>query len=170
MDYITVGEIVKAQGILGEVKVKPLTASAERFKKLRVLYVDDKPFKVLGLRIERDHVFLKLQGVDDRNAAESLRGKFLCIDRVHAVDLEDGEYFIADLLGCALVTETGDVLGEITDVAQDTGTADVITARAPNGKELRFPFLNRIVASVDVGQKKFTVYKALLQEVCVYDD
>ncbi len=170
MDQITVGEIVKAQGIAGEVKVKPLTDSAERFKKLRVLYIDDKPFKILGLRVEREHVFVKLQGVDDRNAAESLRGKFLCIDRVHAVDLDEGEYFIADLLGCRLLSDTGEILGEIIDIAQNTGTADVITARGGNGKELRFPFLNRLVAGVDVTKKTFTVYKHLLDEVCVYDD
>lgn len=170
MDYITVGEIVKAQGISGEIKVKPLTDNAERFKKLRVLYVDLKPFKVLGLRIDRGFVFLRLQGVDDRNAAESLRGKFLQIDRVNAVDLDESEYFIADLIGCKLCTESGEVLGEITDVFQNSGVVDVINVRGVDGKELRFPFLNRIVCAVNVEQKKFTVYRKLLDEVCVYDD
>ena len=170
MDYITVGEIIKAQGIAGEVKVKPLTESAERFRKLRVLYIDGKPFRILGLRTERDYAFIKLQGVDDRNAAELLRGKFLEIDRVNAVDLDDDEYFIADLIGCAVEDENGDTLGKITDIPQYGGTADVITAVRSNGKEFRFPFLNRIVVRVDVSKKKFIVYRKLLDEVCVYDD
>ena len=170
MDYITVGEIVKAQGIRGEIKVKPLTNDIARFRKLRVLYVDEKPYKVLGLRLEREFAYVTLQGIEDRNAAECLRGKFLRIDRVNAVDLDDDEYFIADLLGCAVVTEAGEVLGEITDIAQNAGAADVITARTSEGKELRFPFLNRIVCRVDTVQKKFVVEKKRLNEVCVYDD
>ncbi len=170
MDYITVGEILKAQGIAGEVKVKPFTQSGERFKKLRVLYIDNRPYKIMGLRVERDCVYIKLQGVDDRNAAEALRGKHLLIDRVNAVDLDEGEYFIADLIGCEVVCEKGEVMGTITDVSQYGGSADVITARNSAGKEFRFPFLNRLVSNVDIAEKKFNVIKKLLDEVCVYDD
>lgn len=170
MDYITVGEIVKAQGIRGELKVRPLTADPERFNKLRVLYVDEKPFRILGLRVERDYVYIRLQGVDDRNAAELLRGRFVQIDRINAVDLEENEYFIADLIGCALADEDGNVLGEIVDVAQNAGAADVISVRCPNGKEMRFPFLNRVVQSVQIETKRFIVIKKRLDEVCVYDD
>lgn len=170
MDYITVGEIVKAQGISGDVKVKTLTAEPERFHKLRVLYIDGKPYKVLRLRVEREFAYVKLQGVDDRTTAEALRGKFLQIDRINAVDLDEDEYFIADMIGCAVVTPEGRTLGTITDVSQYGGAADVITARKPNGAEFRFPFLNRITKEVDVAGKRFVVYEDKLDEVCVYDD
>ncbi len=170
MEYITVGEVLKAQGIAGEIKVKPLTASVERFKKLRVLYIDGKPFKIMGLRLDREHAFLKLQGVDNRNAAELLRGKFLQIDRVNAIELDEGEYFVVDLIGCSVTDESGAVLGIITDIFQNGGAVDIINAKGSDGKEFRFPFLNRLVASVDVAEKKFTVKKELLDEVCVYDD
>lgn len=170
MDYITVGEIVKAQGIRGEVKVRSLAASPDRFSKLRVLYIDEKPFRLLGVRGEGEYVYIKLQGIDDRNAAERLCGKFLRIDRINAVDLDDGEYFIADILGCTVVTTAGDTVGKITDVAQNAGTADVITVAMSNGKEMRFPFLNRVVEKVDIDAKTFTVIAEKLQEVCVYDD
>ncbi|MDE6398482.1 MAG: ribosome maturation factor RimM, partial [Clostridiales bacterium] len=133
MEYITVGEIVKAQGIRGELKVKPLTNDIARFRKLRMLYVDEKPYKVLGLRLERDSAFIMLQGVDDRTAAERLRGKFLQIDRVNAVDLADDEYFIADLLGCAVVTDAGEILGDIIDIAQNVvSDADLVCGYAQN--------------------------------------
>lgn len=169
MDYITVGEIVRAQGIAGEVKIKPLTASNERFKKLRVLYVDEKPLRVLGLRIDRDYVYVKLQGIDDRNAAEALRGKFVTIDRINAVELDDGEFFIADLIGCRLQTENGEVLGTVTDVLQH-GAADVLCARGENGKEFRFPFLKRLLREADMERKLITLDAEKLGEVCVYDD
>lgn len=169
MEYITVGEIVRAQGIAGEIKVKPLTASCERFRKLRVLYVDEKPFRVLGLRIDRGYAFLKLQGIDDRNAAESLRGKFITIDRVNAVDLDEGEFFIADLIGCTLLTEKGAVLGKVTDVLQH-GAADVLCAVNSERKEFRFPFLKRLLLGADMQEKTITLDSEKLQEVCVYDD
>lgn len=170
MDYLTVGEILKAQGISGEVKVRALTTDSERFRKLRVLYIDEKPFRMLGLRIDGEYVYIKLQGVEDRNAAELLRGKFLCIDRVHALALDEGEYFISDLIGCEVVTEDGETLGKINDVSQNSGSVDVISALAPSGKEFRFPFLNRIVSAVDTENKKFVVIRKLLDGVCVYDD
>ena len=111
-----------------------------------------------------------MQVVDDRNAAEMLRGKFLSIDRVNAVELDDGEYFITDLIGCAVVDENGKELGKITDVLQNGGAVDVICAVSSLGKEFRFPFLNRIVSSVNIAEKKFAVIEKLLNEVCVYDD
>ena len=170
MEYITVGEVLKAQGIAGELKVKPLTASPERFKKLRVFYIDGRPLRITGLRLDRDYAYVKLQGIDDRNAAELMRGKFLQIDRVNAIELDDGEYFVADLIGCNVVSDDGNVLGVITDIFQNGGAVDVINAKWINGKEFRFPFLNRLVASVSVTEKKFVVKKILLDEVCVYDD
>ena len=169
MEYITVGEVLKAQGIAGEIKVRSLSDSAERFAKLRVVYVENKPYKILNLRIDREYVYLRLQGVENRTVAETLRGKFLQIDRVHAVDLKESEYFIADLIGCELIADDCP-LGAITDILQNGGGADVINVRAPSGKELRFPFLNRIVKEVDVECKRFVVYRKLLDEVCVYDD
>lgn len=170
MDYITVGEILKPQGIMGEIKVKPLTQNAERFYKLRVVYIDGKPYKISGLRLERDYAFVKLITVDDRNAAELLRGKFLCIDRINAVDLDDGEYFIVDLIGCKVVTDSGEALGTINDILQNAGAVDVINAVSDDGTEFRFPFLNKIVVNVDVQNKQFTVIKELFDGVCVYDD
>lgn len=170
MEYITVGEIVRAHGIIGEVKVKPLTADAERFEKLRVLYIGDKPYKILGLRIDKDYVYIKLQGIDDRNAAEKLRGKFLQIDRINAVELDENEYFIADLIGCEVNDDCGETLGKIADITQNGGAVDVITVKMPSGKECRFPFLNRVVSCVDISRKKFIVIRKLLDEVCVYDD
>ena len=86
------------------------------------------------------------------------------------MDLDEGEYFIADLLGCEVITEMGEVLGVIFDISQDSGSVDVISARTEDGKEFRFPFLNRIVDNVNVAEKHFTVIKRLLDEVCVYDD
>ncbi len=167
MDYLTVGEIIKAQGVRGELKVRSLTDDSLRFKKLKIVYIDNRPYKISSVRVADGFVFLCFENCSDRDQALSLVGKELKIDRVNAVELEDGRYFIADLLGCSVTDEDGAVLGVIKDVS-GYGAADVITAEN-NGKEFRFPFLKRLVVCVDVEKKIFKVYKDKLSEVCVYD-
>lgn len=168
MDYITIGEILRPQGIKGEIKVKPLTDEPERFKKLRVVYIDEKPYRLSGVRSDAAAVFLRMQGVDDRNAAEALRGKHIKIDKVNAVACEENEFYISDVVGCDVVDDDGCVMGVITDILK-YGAADVICCKGERG-EFRFPFLNRVVQRVDVDGKKFFVVRKLLDEVCVYDD
>ncbi|MDE7395863.1 MAG: PRC-barrel domain-containing protein, partial [Clostridiales bacterium] len=100
---------------------------------------------------------------------ESLRCKFLTIDRVNAVDLDEGEFFIADLIGCTLFTEKGDALGKVTDVLQH-GAVDVLCAVDSENKEFRFPFLKRLLLGADMQAKTIMLDGEKLQEVCVYDD
>jgi len=165
---ITIGEILKPKGIKGALKIRPTTDDIQRFRLLERVYIDGTPYPVQSALSEGGFVVLSLGGVSDRNTAELLRGKLLQIDRAAAVLPEDGAYFIADIVGCALTDETGKKLGVITNV-ESFGAADVITGTA-KGKEFRFPFLNRVVAEIDVAAKRFCVYKKLWEEVVVFDD
>ena len=76
-DKLNVGEILKPQGIRGELKVKPFTDDAEVFRDFTRVFVEETPYKVLSVRTGGGLVFLGLKGVPDRNAAELLRGKQL---------------------------------------------------------------------------------------------
>lgn len=169
MEYITIGEILRPQGIRGEVKVRAITDDSLRFAKLKMVYIDNKPYRILQCRIGQDSVILRLSDVTDRNAAELLRGKLIDIDRVNAVNIPEDTFFIADLIGCRVVDEENSDLGEIVDIAK-YGAADVITVRQASGKEMRFPFLNKLTVQINTEQKTFRVRKKLLDEVCVYDD
>jgi len=162
-----VGEILKPQGIKGAVKVRPLTDDIRRFELLKSVSVDGRSFSVQSVRVSGGFVVLQLFGISDRNAAELLRGKFLEIERSEADVPKDG-YLIADIIGCALTDEKGKKLGVITNV-ESFGAADVITARF-EGKEFRFPFLERIVEKIDVSAKVFCVHRRQWKGVTVYDD
>ena len=116
-ETIVIGEVLKPQGIRGELKVKPFTDDAEVFRDFTRVFVEETPYKVLSVRTGGGLVFLGLKGVPDRNAAELLRGKQLYVAREDAPVPEEGRYYIADLLGCNLVTETGETLGRLTGVA-----------------------------------------------------
>ncbi len=167
-DFLKIGVIVKPQGIRGELKVQPLTDDITRFKGLKTVFIDGEMRKVLGVKIGGDTVFLALNGIVDRNDAETYRGKYICVDRANAVPLDDGRFFIADIIGCALKTDAGDTLGEIVEVT--SARTDIFTVKCLNGKVLRFPFLKDLQPVVDVYNKTVTVSVKRLKEISCYED
>lgn len=161
---LLIGQITKPQGVRGEVKVKPYTDSAEDFIGLKRVFIDGTEYKILSVRCAPDAVFLNLRGVADRNAAELLRGKELVIPRDEAPELEEGVYYIADILGSEVVTEEGEVLGKLTDVKQ--AQTDIYTIEK-DGKEILFPVADGVVLSVDPENMRVIVDKKRYQEVAV---
>jgi 16S rRNA processing protein RimM len=125
MDCVTIGKIVRPQGIKGEVKVLPLTDDPERFCKLKKVFLNDgEAVGVLRCRITNGDVFLYLEGVSDRNRAETLRGAYIKIEATDKIKLPAGRYFIVDLVGCAVAFEDGQKIGTVADILQ-YGAADV---------------------------------------------
>lgn len=168
VETLKIGLIVKPQGIKGELKVQPLTDDINRFRKLKEVIIDDKTYKVLNTVIGGNVVFISISGVADRNVAESFRGKFLRVTRENAIPLEEGRYFVVDIIGCEVVTDKGQEVGKVIEVTN--ARTDVFTLTCPNGKIMRFPFLNDLVLSVDVQNKKITVSEKRLEEVSCYED
>lgn len=168
MERITVGQIIKAFGIRGEVKIKPITDDVERFHKLRTVFVNDTVYKISACRIHDGFVYAKFIGVNDRNASELLVGNMLEIDRNDAVDLPEGRYFITDLIGCDLVLSSSVHIGKIVDVLQ-YGAADVIVVKTDTNV-CRFPFIKKLNSQVDVNSKVMRVDEKVFFEVSVYED
>ena len=84
-EYLMIGEITKPQGVRGEVKVRPCTCDPERFEGLETVYIEKDggyaPISVTVNRLGDDAVFMNVDGVADRDAAEKLRGTRLYIDQ-----------------------------------------------------------------------------------------
>jgi 16S rRNA processing protein RimM len=165
---LKIGIIVKPQGIRGEVKIQPLTDDINRFNKLKEVIIDKKTYKVLKATIGGGVVFLSLSGITDRNTAEMMRGKFLCVTRDNAVPLEEGRYFITDIIGCKLITDSGESIGEIIDVT--SARTDIFTIKCDNARIMRFPFLKDLVVNVEIDKKTVTVNEKRLKEVSCYED
>lgn len=165
LDKLKIGLIVKPQGIKGEVKVQPLTDDINRFQNVKDIIIEDKNYRVLKAVIGGGTVFLTISGITDRNVAESFRGKFIEVTRENAVPLEEGRYFIADIIGCELVTDTLQKVGEIVDVTPNR--TDVITVKKLDGSIMRFPFLKDLVVNVDIASKTMVVLAKRLSEVSV---
>ncbi len=167
-DTIRIGLIVKPQGIRGEVKIQPLTDDINRFKNLKEVIIDGKNYRVTSAVIGGGTVFLSLFGVSDRNTAETFRGKYLNVTRENAIPLEEGRYFIVDIVGCNVFTDDGNEIGAVIDVF--SSRTDVFTVKCVDGRTLRFPFLKDLVLSVDVFEKKIVVSSKRLSEVSCYEN
>ena len=165
---IVIGQIVRAVGIRGEIKVKPLTDDMLRYKKLKIVYVNGIPYQISSCRFDKAFVFLKLSGIDTRDQAESLTDDYLEIDRINSVDLSVDSYFIVDIVGCKFYLTDGTEIGTVTDVAQ-YGAADVFTIE--KGKAIcRCPFLKKLISRIDTESKIIVADKKVFGEVSVYED
>lgn len=115
-EFVPVARIVSAHGIRGEVKALPLEENAAFLMGFGTLYLEGRAVAVQNCRVQRDAALLKLEGVDDRTAAEGLRGRELLARRADA-RLPEGTYFDAELLGLDVYDgETGECVGELARV------------------------------------------------------
>lgn len=153
----------------GEVKVEPHTTDPKRFLSLKKVFIEggETPVKILHCREHRGDVFLCLENVADRTAAESLRNKKLFVDKADRMKLPEGHYFIEDILGAEICAD-GKILGKLFEVLQ-YGAADVFRAKGESGAFM-FPNIKSVVLDIDAKAKKITVSEEELAKVVVYEE
>ena len=168
-EYLMIGEVLSPQGVKGLVKVRPDTDDPYRFEDLEFAYArkGDKYAKISidDVSVRDDGVYLRLNGVQDRNEAEKQRGIMLYVDRAHARKLAEGETFICDLIGCKAVDLDGNELGVVKDVLQPGGN-DVYVIKTPKG-EMLLPAVRHVVPEIDVEKGIMKIDAARLHEVAV---
>ncbi|AEM78836.1 ribosome maturation factor RimM [Thermoanaerobacter wiegelii] len=160
-DYYNVGKVTSAHGIKGEVKVYPLTNVPERFYDLEYVWIfDDQQrlhkYDIEYVKIISKGVCVKLKGIDTRGDAEKLKGAFLKVDSQNALELEENEYFIKDLVGMKVYTEEGSFLGTLVEVLK-TGANDVYVIKTEE-REILIPAIKEVVKKVDVDNKVMVVH------------
>jgi 16S rRNA processing protein RimM len=165
-DYIVVGIVLKAQGIRGEIKVKPLTNDIKRFDQLTELFIarseeSYEPVIITKRRYDANAVFLLFDSIEDRTKAETLKGLSLCVPREQAVVLPDDEWFMDDLIGCLVETDSKKQLGFVEDILE-TGSNDVFVVRGQHG-EILIPVLKTVINQVDIQQQRICVNESQLE-------
>ena len=161
-DLFRVGVIANTHGVKGEVKVFPTTDAPERFKKLKTVILDAKREKITlelqSARFFKNLVIVKFKGIDNINDIEKYKGCDLYVERENATPLDEGEYYIADLIDMDVVNEEGEELGVLYDVMQ-TGANDVFVVKLKDTeKELLLPNIPSCVLNVDIEGRKITVH------------
>ena len=172
-EYLQIGEIVRPQGIRGEVKLRAMTSDLSRYARLESVYLL-RGGAYTAVRVEKGRAnqgfaYLKLEGVDDRNQAEGLRGVGVFVDREHAIALDEDDNFVCDLVGLEAVDTQGGRIGRLTDVLTPNAVCDVYVFDTPRG-ELMIPALRRVVREVDLDAGRIVLDETVLPEVAVWED
>lgn len=151
-----VGQIVNTFGIKGEVKVTPFTDDINRFDSLEKVYVktkkEEKLYNIENVRYHKNMVLLKLENVNTMEDAEMLRNAFLEIDREEAIPLEEGTYFIADLIGLDVYTDEQEFLGKVEDI-YNTGSNDIYVVKNELGKQILLPGIEEVIKEVKLDDR-----------------
>ena len=173
-EYIEVGQILKPQGIKGEVKLMPLTDDPLRFEGENTFFLEENgaytPVVTRFSRFDGQAVYLSVEGVNDRNAAEKLRGRYLLVDRAHAAQLDEDEFFIVDLIGIRGFDETGKSYGVLKEVMQPGGNDVYVFVDKAARKEYLIPALKSAVTLTDPEKGEMVFDSKRLSEVCVVND
>ena len=160
-DLLRVGVIANTHGIRGEVKVFPTTDEKERFKDLKKVILDmgkeQKVLEIQSVRFFKNLVILKFKGIDNINDIEMYKGKDLLVTREDAVPLEEGEYFIADLLDLDVYSDEDEKIGVLYDVMH-TGANDVYVVKTEEGKEILLPAIDECILDIDLEESRMTVH------------
>ena len=160
-NYLRVGVITSTHGVKGEVKVFPTTDDPQRFNELKDVILDTGkgliPLEVEGVKYFKQMVILKFKGIDNINDIEKYRGKDLLVTRDNAIKLEEGEYFIYDIINSDVYTDTGNKLGVLTEVITNAAN-DVYVVKMADGKEVLLPAIDECVLNVDIENKKVIVH------------
>ena len=160
-EYFEIGQIVNTSGLKGILKIKPFTDDIKKFSNLKTIYIKTKSglteFKIEQVRYVKNMVMLKLAGIDTVEEAEKYRNLYIKILRDQEEELEEGSYYVVDILGCKVNTDANQELGKIVDVFQ-TGSNDVYVVKDEQGKQILLPAIKQVIKNVDVKNKIIIVH------------
>ena len=136
-DRVALAAIAGAHGISGEVRLKLFAESADSLKRYREVRVGEQSLTLVSVKGVGTPI-ARFSEIADRNAAEALRGQLLTIPRSALPELEEGEYYHADLIGLPCETAEGAVLGSVVAV-ENFGAGDIVEIEKPDGKRFMVP-------------------------------
>lgn len=160
--HMAVGQIVGAHGLYGELRVEAYTDFPERFAPGARLFMGEEleAVTVESMRPHKTNLLIRLAEIEGRSAAEDLRGLWLYVPESEATALDEGSYWIHDIVGLRVLTTEGQELGTITDVFA-TGSNDVYVVRPSaginQGRELLLPAIADVVERVDLDQRTMII-------------
>ena len=160
-ERLEVGQIVNTFGIKGLVKIYPYVDDISRFDDLKYVYVKNKKFEnelqIEEVKYQKNMVLIKFKGIETVEQAEKLKNSIVEINRKDAIPLEEGQYFIADLLGLDVFLDTGEKLGILEDI-YNTGSSDIYVVKNELGKQFLLPYIDEVIKEINLEKERITVH------------
>ena len=154
---VSVGVILGAHGVKGEVRLKSFTADPSAIASYGPLATPaGQPLEIVRLRPGKDGFIAILKGVADRDRAEALKGTELFVPRERLPLAEKGEVYLRDLIGLAVIGG-GTRLGEVIAL-QNYGAGDLLDVKLEGRQDtVLIPFAKGFVTEVDIGGGRIVV-------------
>lgn len=160
--YLEIGQIVNTFGIKGMVKVKPFTENTKkRYDNLKKVYIKNKnerkEYEIEEVKYYKEMVLIKFKGIETIEEAEKFRNSYLLINREDEEPLEEGTYYIVDMLGLEVYTDENERLGILDDIF-NSGSSDIYVVKNELGKQILLPAIKDVIKNIDMENRKITVH------------
>lgn len=163
-NWYRVGKIVNTQGIKGELRIISSTDfPEERYKKGATLYIEHPslkeklPVTVQSHRLHKNFHLLKFEGYSNINDVEKFKGGELYIPEEDLQELDEGEYYYHEIIGCDVFTEEGELIGKVKEILSP-GANDVWVVKRKGKKDVLIPYIESVVKDVNPKEKKITIH------------
>ncbi|HEV2763992.1 MAG TPA: ribosome maturation factor RimM [Pyrinomonadaceae bacterium] len=161
-ELVAVARVVKPRGVRGELVADLLTDFPERFEGLERLIAvspsgERRTLRLEGHWLHGGRLVVKLEGYDSPESARALAGYELAVPESEAVELEEGEYYEWQLVGCRVETIEGSEVGRVTELLRTGGNAPVLVIKDEREREHLVPLAESICVEVDVERKLIRV-------------
>ena len=159
-DLVIMGRVVAPYGVFGWLKIVPDTEEFDGLLDYKTWWLgkddDWRELAVIDAKTHNDVLVVKLQGIDDRDAAFACKGKQIAVPRALLPKLDTEEYYWSDLIGLTVKNQQGVDFGKITDVFA-TGANDVVVAKSEDGIERLIPYIAQVIVEVSLEAKTMLV-------------
>lgn len=156
-NHIVIGKIVAPHGVRGDIRILPLTDKPEQFLQLDYLLLPGgRSLTVKSARFHKNMVLLTAEEIKSMDEAELLRNQEVSIRAEDLPQLEEGEFYVADLVGLPVYDEAGREIGTFKDSLQ-TGSNDVYVIAVPGNKDILLPALKANVREINVAERRIVV-------------
>lgn len=153
---------MRRHGVRGELRLLPYNPGSPALQTATRLALCDGSaappqwLDVVGARPHKNFILVRLAGVDTAEKADKLIGRVVALRRGDLPDLDDGDIYHCDLIGCRVETDTGEALGQIEEVLP-TGSNDVLVVRHGN-REILIPWIDDVVTAIDLAAARVVVH------------
>jgi 16S rRNA processing protein RimM len=169
-DLIVIGKVSRPHGVKGEISIEYFNPEDPRFfSQYQMLYIQGdqgspRPYRPIKVRPHKNCILARLEGIRNKEEAETLRGNLVLVDPAELPSLEEDEYYWRDILGMQVVTEQGSDVGKVTAILR-TGSNDVYVVKKGR-KESLIPAIKDVIVAVEKDTRTMVIrpLKGLLEE------
>ncbi len=160
LSYFNIGKIVRTQGLKGEFRVYPTSSNLERYFELKFFFIEgdmEKKYYIERVRQVSPSIFVfKVEGIDVIEDIEPFINKNIYVPRSEAFELEEGEFYVADMIGLEVYTLDENYVGKLTDVLKYSDN-DVYVVKNDDGREFMIPAVKKFVPNIDIESNKMYI-------------